>query len=407
MNFKGFCFGKVLVFYVKKMFGKDIMGEVVQVLVQEISQKVIEDVDVCLVGQFEMYMESDMEKVFEGEEDFVYYMYVDIMLEFELVDIKKLIVKKLVVEINDDEVDVCLIQIVEVNLKYDKCVKIVKVCKDDVVVIDFLGKFDGELFEGGVVEEYILVFGFNLFIFGFEDQLIGVKVGDEKDVEVMFFEQYQVEYLVGKEVVFEVKVYEVWVLKMFDLDEEFVIGFGFESFDKLKEFVIEQLKNEFGGVLCVKVKCNLFDIFDEKYDFDLLLKMVEQEFGQIWQQVQVEMDVGWMLDEDKDKFEDDLKEEYGKIVECCVCFGLVLVEIGCVVDVKIDEQEVQQVLICEVCNFLGQECQVIEFFQKDLNVMVQLCVLIYEDKVVDYILEIVKVKEEIVFKEDLLKEDED
>ena len=161
MNLKGFRPGKVPASHVKKMFGKDIMGEVVQALVQETSQKAIEDADVRPAGQPEMHMESDMEKVLEGEEDLAYHMHVDIMPEFEPVDIKKLTVKKPVAEINDDEVDARLTQIAEANPKYDKRAKTAKARKDDAVVIDFLGKLDGEPFEGGAAEEHTLVLGSN------------------------------------------------------------------------------------------------------------------------------------------------------------------------------------------------------------------------------------------------------
>lgn len=407
MNLKGFRPGKVPVAHVKKMFGKDIMGEVVQALVQETSQQAIEDADVRPAGQPEMHMESDMEKVLEGEEDLAYHMHVDIMPEFEPVDIKKLSITKPVAEINDDEVDARLTQIAEANPKYDKRAKTAKARKDDAVVIDFLGKLDGEPFEGGAAEEHTLVLGSNSFIPGFEDQLIGVKAGDEKNVDVTFPEQYQAEHLAGKEAVFEVKVHEVRAPKTPDLDEEFATGLGLESLDKLKELVTEQIQNEFGGASRAKAKRNLLDILDDKHDFDLPPKMVEQEFNQIWQQVQAEMDAGRTPDEDKDKSEDDLKEEYGKIAERRVRLGLVLAEIGRVADVKIDEQEVQQALIREARNFPGQERQVIEFFQKDPNAMAQLRAPIYEDKVVDHILETAKVKEETVSKEDLLKEDEE
>lgn len=407
MNLKGFRPGKVPASHVKKMFGKDIMGEVVQALVQETSQKTIEDADVRPAGQPEMKMESDMEKVLSGDEDLAYEMSVDVMPDFEPVDIKKLTLTKPVAEINDDEIEARLTQIAEANPKYDKRAKTAKARKDDAVVIDFLGKLDGEPFEGGAAEEHTLVIGSNSFIPGFEDQLIGVKAGDEKDVEVTFPEQYQAEHLAGKEAVFEVKVHEVRAPKTPELDEEFATGLGLESLEKLKELVSEQIKNEFDGASRAKAKRGLLDVLDDKHDFDLPPKMVEQEFNQIWQQVQTEMDAGRTPDEDKDKSEDDLKEEYGKIAERRVRLGLVLAEIGRVAEIQIDEQEVQQALIREARNFPGQERQVIEFFQKDPNAMAQLRAPIYEDKVVDHILEVAKVKEETVSKEELLKEDEE
>lgn len=407
MNLKGFRPGKVPASHVKKMFGKDIMGEVVQALVQETSQKAIEDADVRPAGQPEMHMESDMEKVLDGEQDLAYHMHLDIMPEFEPVDIKKLTLTKPVAEINDDEIEARLTQIAEANPKYDKRAKTAKARKDDAIVIDFLGKLDGEPFEGGAAEEHTLVLGSNSFIPGFEDQLIGVKAGDEKEVEVTFPEQYQAEHLAGKAAVFEVKVHEVRAPKTPDLDEEFATGLGLESLEKLKELVSEQIKNEFDGASRAKAKRGLLDVLDEKHDFDLPPKMVEQEFNQIWQQVQAEMDAGRTPEEDKDKSEDDLKEEYNKIAQRRVRLGLVLAEIGRVAEIQIDEQEVQQALISEARNFPGQERQVIEFFQKDPNAMAQLRAPIYEDKVVDHILETAKVKEETVSKEDLLKEDEE
>jgi trigger factor len=407
MNLKGFRPGKVPASHVKKMFGKDIMGEVVQALVQETSQKAIEDADVRPAGQPEMKMESDMEKVLSGDEDLAYEMNVDVMPEFEPVDVKKLTIKKPVAEINDAEVDERLSQIAEANPKYEKRAKTAKARDKDAVVIDFLGKLDGEPFEGGAAEEHTLVLGSNSFIPGFEDQLIGSKAGEEKDINVTFPENYQAEHLAGKEAVFEVKVHEVRAAKTPDIDDEFAKGLGLDDLAKLKELVTEQIQNEFGGASRAKAKRNLLDQLDDKHDFDLPPKMVDQEFSQIWQQLQAEMDAGRTADEDKDKSEDELKTEYRKIAERRVRLGLVLAEIGRLAEVQISEQEVQQALISEARNFPGQERQVIEFFQKDPNAMAQLRAPIYEDKVVDHILETAKVKEETVTKEDLLKEDEE
>ncbi|MEO0450149.1 MAG: trigger factor [Pseudomonadota bacterium] len=407
MNLKGFRPGKVPASHVKKMFGKDIMGEVVQALVQETSQKAIEDADVRPAGQPEMKMESDMEKVLSGDEDLAYEMNVDVMPDFEPVDIKKLSITKPVAEIGDAEVDDRLAQIAEANPKYEKRAKTAKARDKDAVVIDFRGKLDGEPFEGGAAEEHTLVLGSNSFIPGFEEQLIGAKAGEEKDVNVTFPENYQADHLAGKEAVFEVKVHEVRAAKTPDIDDEFAKGLGLDDLDKLKELVTEQIQNEFGGASRAKVKRNLLDALDDKHDFDLPPKMVDQEFNQIWQQLQAEMDAGRTAEEDKGKSEDELKDEYRKIAERRVRLGLVLAEIGRVADVQISEQEVQQALIREARNFPGQERQVIEFFQKDPNAMAQLRAPIYEDKVVDHILETAKVKEETISKEDLLKEDEE
>lgn len=407
MNLKGFRPGKVPATHVRKMYGKSIMGEVIEAAVQETSQKAIEDAGVRPAGQPEMKMESDMEAVMDGKADLAYEMLVDVMPEFEPTDIKKLTVKKPVAEVTDTELDERLNQIAEANQKYDKRAKTAKARKDDAVVIDFLGKVDGEAFEGGAAEGHTLVLGSNSFIPGFEDQLIGMKAGEEKDVEVTFPEDYQAENLAGKAAVFEVKVHEVREPKTPDVDEEFAKGLGLEGLDKLKELVTEQIQNEFAAASRAKAKRALLDQLDEKHDFELPPKMVEQEFDQIWQQLQTEMDAGRVADEDKDKSEDDLKAEYRTIAERRVRLGLVLAEIGREAEITINEQEVQQALINEARNFPGQERQVIEFFQKNPNAMAQLRAPIYEDKVVDHILETAEVKEETVSKEDLLKDDEE
>ncbi|MBR9834809.1 MAG: trigger factor [Alphaproteobacteria bacterium] len=407
MNLKGFRPGKVPASHVRRMFGKSIMGEVVEALVKETSAKAIEDADIRPAGQPEMHMESDMEEVLDGKADLAYHMHVDVMPDFEPVDIKKLTIKKPVAEMTEDVLNERLGQIAEANQKYDKRTKTAKARKDDAVVIDFLGKIDGEAFEGGSAEGHTLVLGSNSFIPGFEDQLIGAKAEDKRDVTVTFPEAYQAEHLAGKEAVFEVTVHEVRAPKTPDIDEDFAKGLGLESLEKLKEIVSEQLQKEYDTASRAKAKRSLLDALDDKHDFELPPKMLEAEFDQIWQQLQAEMDAGRTAEEDKDKSEDELKEEYRKIAERRVRLGLVLAEIGRKAELTIDESEVQQALINEARNFPGQERQVIEFFQSNENAMAQLRAPIYEDKVVDHILETAKIKEETVSAEELLKEDDE
>ena len=234
-----------------------------------------------------------------------------------------------------------------------------------------------------------------------------MKAGDEKSVEVKFPDQYQAEHLAGKDAVFDVTVHEVRAPKKPDIDEEFAKGLGIESLDELKDLVKQQLQQELDSASRSKAKRSLLDALDDKHDFELPPKMVDMEFDQIWQQLQQEMDAGRVADEDKDKPEDQLKEEYRKIAERRVRLGLVLAEIGRLADIKISEQEVQQALIREAQRFPGQERQVIEFFQQNPNAMAQLRAPIYEDKVVDHLLEQVEVKDKKVSRDELLAEDEE
>ncbi|MEL7545641.1 MAG: trigger factor [Pseudomonadota bacterium] len=407
MQLKGFRPGKVPASHVRKMFGQSIMGEVIQAVVDETSQKAIADADVRPAGQPEMQMESDMDAVVNGDADLAYQMQVDIMPEFEPVDPSKLKIERPVAEISDEELDARLTQIAEANPRFDARGKTAKARDGDAVVIDFLGKLDGEPFDGGAAEEHTLVLGSGSFIPGFEEQLVGTKAGQELDVEVTFPESYQVDTLAGKPAVFEVKVHEVRAPKTPDLDDEFAKGLGLEGIDQMKELVGDQIKNEFGEASRAKAKRDLLDKLDDAHNFELPPKMVEAEFTQIWQQLQAEMDAGRGDPEDKDKSEDELKAEYRQIAERRVRLGLVLAEIGRTAEIQLDQQEVQQALIAEARKFPGQEREVVEFFQKNENAMAQLRAPIYEDKVVDHIFELANVTEKTVSKDDLLAEMEE
>ena len=407
MRLKGFRPGKVPASHVRKMFGQSLMGEVIEAVMKETSEKAITDADVRPASQPDMHMESDMEKVIEGEEDLAYHMHVDIMPDFEPADMSGITIKKPVAEVDDAQLDETLDQVAENNMKYEPRGKTAKAKDGDAVVIDFLGKLDGEPFEGGAAEGHTLVLGSGSFIPGFEEQLVGLKTGEEKNVEVTFPEEYQAEHLAGKAAVFEVKVNEVRAPKKPDIDEEFAKGLGIDSLEELKTMLKTQLQQELDNASRAKAKRHLLDALDEKHDFELPPKMVDMEFDQIWQQLQSEMDAGRVSDEDKEKSEDDLKEEYRKIAERRVRLGLVLAEIGRIQEIKISEQEVQQALIREAQRYPGQERQVLEFFQKNEGAMAQLRAPIYEDKVVDHLLETVKVEEEKVSREELLSDDEE
>ena len=407
MRLKGFRPGKVPASHVRKMFGQSLMGEVVEAVMKETSEKAITDADVRPASQPDMHMESDMEKVIEGEEDLAYHMHVDIMPDFEPADMSGVTIKKPVAEVDDAQLEETLDQVAENNMKYEPRGKTAKAKDGDAVVIDFLGKMDGEPFEGGAAEGHTLVLGSGSFIPGFEEQLVGLKTGEEKNVEVTFPEQYQAEHLAGKAAVFEVKVNEVRAPKKPDIDEEFAKGLGIDSLEELKTMLKTQLQQELDNASRAKAKRHLLDALDEKHDFELPPKMVDMEFDQIWQQLQSEMDAGRVSDEDKEKSEDELKDEYRKIAERRVRLGLVLAEIGRIQEIKISEQEVQQALIREAQRYPGQERQVLEFFQKNENAMAQLRAPIYEDKVVDHLLETVKIDEEKVSRDELLSDDDE
>lgn len=406
MKLKGFRPGKVPAAHVRKMYGRDLMGEMIDKLVNETNQKALEDNALRPAGQPAVKMDGDIEKVVKGEADLAYEMNIDIMPEFIPVEAASLKITRPVAEVTDEQIDESLKRIADQNIKYEPRAKTAKAKDGDAVVIDFVGKIDGVPFEGGTAEQQSVVLGSNRFIPGFEEQLVGVKTGEEKELNVSFPEDYQAANLAGKAAVFEVKVHEVRAPQTPEIDEEFAKGLGLESLEQLRGLVRDQLNAEHANASRSKAKRDLLDKLDEAHSFDLPPGMVNMEFEQIWQQLQREMDAGRVEDEEKKKPEDELKAEYRKIAERRVRLGLVLAEMGRISDVRITEQEVNQALIREARQYPGQEREVVQFFQKNPNAMAQLRAPIYEDKVVDHILSVATVEETQVSREDLFKEDD-
>jgi trigger factor len=407
MRLKGFRPGKVPAAHVRKMFGRDLMGELVNKLVDETNQKALEENELRPAGQPNVRLDADMEAVIKGDADLAYHMDIDVMPEFTPADIADLAISRPVADVSDEQIDEALGRIAEQNTQFEPRAKTAKAKDGDAVVIDFVGKVDGVAFEGGTAEQQSVVLGANRFIPGFEEQLVGVKTGEEKELNVTFPDDYPSADLAGKPAVFDVKVQEVRAPKTPELDDDFAKGLGLEDLEQLKGLVKDQLKAEHDNASRSKAKRDLLDKLDDAHSFDLPPNMVEQEFSQIWQQLQTEMDAGRVSDEDKTKPEDELKTEYRKISERRVRLGLVLAEIGRIADVRITEQEVNQALIAEARQYPGQEKQVVEFFQKNPNAMAQLRAPIYEDKVVDYILASAKVTDKTVSREELFKEEDE
>ena len=406
MRLKGFRPGKVPAAHVRKMYGRDLMGEVIDKLVNETNQKALQDSALRPAGQLDVKMDGDIEKVVKGEADLSYQVNVDVMPEFTPVDPATLTITRPVAEVSEEQITESLTRIAEQNTQYEPRDEGAAAENGDAVVIDFVGKIDGVPFDGGAAEQQSVVIGSNRFIPGFEEQLLGVKAGDDTELNVSFPENYQAANLAGKAAVFEVKVHEVRAPKKAELDEDFAKGLGLESLEQLRGLIKDQITAEHSNASRTKAKRDLLDKLDAAHDFDLPPGMVNQEFEQIWQQLQREMDAGRVTDEEKSKSEDELKAEYRTIAERRVRLGLVLAEIGRVADVRITEQEVNQALIREARQYPGQEREVVQFFQKNPNAMAQLRAPIYEDKVVDHILSVATIEETSVSRDELFKEED-
>lgn len=407
MQLKGFRPGKVPAAHVKRMYGKSIMGDIIQELVNSTSQEALDERELRPAQQPDIKIDGDVEKVADGKEDLVYTMDVEVMPEFEPADVSGLELERPVAPVTDEQVDEMLEKLAEQNKQYEPRGKTAKAKDGDAVVIDFVGKIDGEAFDGGTAEAQTVVLGENRFIPGFEEQLVGVKTGQETELNVTFPEDYPSEDLKGKAAVFEVKVQEVRAPKNATIDDDFAKNFGLEDLEALKTVLREQIEAEHASMSRGKVKRALLDKLDDLHSFELPAGMVDAEFNQIWSQFEREKEAGRLDDEDKDRPEEELKEEYRKISERRVRLGLVLAEIGRDADIQVTEEEVARVLNQEASKYPGSERQVIEFYQKTPGAMAQLRAPIYEEKVVDYILERATVTDVETTREELEKEDEE
>jgi len=406
VTLKGFRPGKVPASHIRKMFGQSIMKDVVEEALNESSQKAINDNKIRPAGQPKIDLRANGDEVTKGKADLEYQMTVEMIPDFDPVDPEKLKFTRLNSEIADADVEERLGNFASGQKTYKKKAKTAKAKKEDAVLINFVGRIDGEAFEGGSMDEHELVLGSGTFIPGFEDQLIGAKAGEKKDVTVTFPENYGVDSLSGKEAIFETEVLEVRGAQDAKVDHELAKKFGFDDLGKMTDVIKEQLEGEYKMQSRLKLKRAILDELDGKHDFGLPPGMVEAEFSNIWTQVQAEKEAGNLDEEDAKKTDKQLEIDYRKIAERRVRLGLVLAEIGQKAEINVTNEELQQAMIAEARQYPGQETQVIEFYQKNPNALAQLRAPIYEEKVVDLIIEKAKVTDKKVKKDKLFEEDE-
>jgi len=407
LNVKGFRPGKVPTAHVKRLYGRALMGEVVEQTLSETTQKVLEDNKVRPASEPDLKPEGDLNAVMDGKADLAYEIAVDIMPEFEPVDAASLSLTRPVYEPTAEEVDEALADLAKQNRTYEeKAGKAVKAEDGDMVVIDFVGKIDDVAFEGGSAEGAELVLGSGQFIPGFEEQLVGAKPESDVTVKVTFPENYQAETLKGKDAVFDVRVQQVKAPVDAAADDALAQRLGVESLEKLRELLKDNLEKEYAGASRFKLKRALLDQLDEKHDFPLPPKMVEAEFGSIWQQVEQDKAAGTLPPEDAEKSDDKLKDEYRKIAERRVRLGLVLAEIGRANNVTVSDQELTEAMRAEAMRYGPQAQQVFDILRQNANAQAQLRAPIFEDKVVDLIVEKAKVKDAKVSKDELMADDD-
>jgi trigger factor len=411
LNLKGFRPGKVPPGHVRRLYGKSLMGEVVQETVEQSIQQTMQQENLRPAGDPDVKLESDEAQLLDGKADLALEVTVDLLPEFELTELEALKLSRPVYQPTDEELEEAIKEIGVQNRTYEpRTGKAVKAKDGDLLVVDFVGRIDGEAFEGGTAQDVSIVLGSGQFIPGFEDQLKGAKPDSTVTVSVAFPHDYGVEKLRGKPAEFEVKVKEVKAPAEPALDDEFAKKLGLDSFDALKDAVKGQLQGRYEAMSRFKLKRALLDELDKRHDFPLPPRMVEAEFENIWQQVQAENARSGPDEEDAGKSEDELRAEYRKIAERRVRLGLVLAEIGRRHNVNLTEQEVTQGLQQEAMamarQYNMQPQQAWDLLRNNPQAQAQIRAPLYEDKVVDHIFHHTEVSDQPVSKDELLKDDD-
>lgn len=410
VRLKGFRPGKVPAGHIRKMFGASIMGDILQEIVPKATEETLSERNLRPAAQPAVDVKSDAEDVMKNGADFSFEISVEVMPEFEPADAKSFKVTRPVAPIADEQIDEALAELAKQAQSYESrgTGAKAKANDGDKVVINFTGRIDGEAFDGGTAEGAELVLGSGQFIPGFEDQLVGTKPGDKTDVTVTFPEDYQAEHLAGKEAVFETEVTDVQGPVETKIDDSLAEKLGLSDLETLKDALSKRFETEHAQASRMKVKRALLDQIDAAHeDVELPGRMVDQEFDAIWSEVAKAIESGDLDEEDKGKSEDELKAEYRTIAERRVRLGLVLAEMGRKANVDVSQEELARAMNQEAQKYPGQERQVIEFYQKNPGALQGLRAPIYEEKVVDYVLELAEVTEVEVDREALFADDDE
>ena len=397
VEMKGFRKGKVPMALLKKQFGQKVMGEAMQESIDGAMSEHFEKSGDRPAMQPEVKMTNEDWK--EGDDVQVDMTY-EALPEIPDVDMGKIKVEKLVVKADDAAVEEALANLAETAQDFKARKKGSKAKDGDQIVMNFVGKVDGEAFEGGSAEDYPLVLGSNSFIPGFEEQLVGVKADEEKDVTVNFPDDYQAEHLAGKEAIFACKITDVKEPVAAEINDELATKFGAEDLAGLKAQITERLEAEYAGASRAVMKRGLLDELDKLVSFDLPPSLVDAEAGQIahqlWHEEHPEV-------EGHDHPEIETTDEHKTLAERRVRLGLLLAELGQKAEIEVTDAEMTQAIMNQARQYPGQERQFFEFVQKNQQMQQQMRAPIFEDKVIDHIVEKAKVTEKEISKDDLQK----
>ena len=397
----GFRPGKVPVNLVRQRYGASVMAEVMQDALNTAADQVVEERGLRPAGQPKIALAGEPHIDGKAASDLAFSVEMELLPEITAPDLASLSLTRLRSEVAPEVIDKTLERLASqqrevVAIDEDRGAE-----RGEILTVDFAGSVDGVPFEGGAGQDAKVEIGGEGFIPGFSEGMEGMKPGEERDVEVTFPAEYHAEALAGKAAVFHVTAKALGKPAEQPVDDALATKLGFESLDKLRETVVAQMQRELDQMSRMRIKRELLDVLAERADFPAPQNLVEAEFGAIWQRVEQDLASGQVDDEDRGKDPETLKAEYRAIADRRVRLGLLLSEIGRAAGIQVSQAELTQALRTEAARYPGQEMQVVEFFRKTPQAIEQLRGPLFEDKVVDYILEMAKVEDRLVSPEEL------
>jgi len=409
VRINGFRPGKVPVGHLKRLYGRSAMAEAIEAAVRDANAKIVSDNNLRLAMEPQVKLpteEAAINAVVEGKADLDYSVAMEVLPKIELAEFKDIKLERLVAEVTDAEIDEAINTIADQNRPFLPKAEGAEAASGDKVTISFTGTIDGAPFEGGSGEDVAVVIGSKSFIPGFEDQLIGVKAGENRTIKASFPPNYLKAELAGKEAAFDVSAKAIDAPGEVKIDDDFAKQLGMESLAKLRDAVKDRTAREHAGATRNRLKRQLLDALDERHKFELPPTLVTQEFDNVWQTVEGDLKSQGRTFADEGTTEEEARTEYRKIAERRVRLGLVIAEIGDKNQIKVTDEEVQRAVVDRARQFPGQEQQVWEFYRNNPQAVASLRAPIYEEKVVDFLTELANVTEKKVTREELYRDDE-
>ena len=410
VQLKGFRKGKAPIAHLRRLYGRSVMGEVIQETVNEASRKIVDEHHIKLAQEPRVKFPEDktlVDAMAQGKADLDFSVDVEVLPEIPQTDLSGISLVRETTPIDDSMIDQAVQRLAEQNRSFTPADASHKAEDGDQLTVDFTGTIDGQPFEGGNGEDIKVVLGQNSFIPGFEQGLAGVTASEERKVEAEFPGAYLRADLAGKKAIFQVKVKEVARPNSVAIDDELAKGFNMENLEALRASVKRTLERDFAAASRQRLKRKLLDALAEKYSFELPPSMVEQEFANIWGQVENETKMSGKSFADDDTTEEAARADYRKIAERRVRLGLVLADIGQKANITVADEEITQALVERARQFPGQEREVWDFYKKNQRALAELRAPIFEEKTVDHLLAQANIEERIVSREELFADVEE